>query len=66
MALTVTLKPRHSLIGKSLIPVVAKVKAVDMGEDVVLARLKKEYALEDYSLSELRSEFEKLTGSLIY
>ena len=54
MALTVTLKPRHSLIGKSLIPVVAKVKAVDMGEDVVLAKLKKEYALEDYSLSELR------------
>ena len=55
------LKPKHSLIGKSLIPVIAKVKALDRGEYVSLARLKKEYPLEDYTLSELRTEFERLT-----
>lgn len=57
-----TLKPKHSLIGRSLIPVIAKVKVTDSSEIGTLARLKREYPLEDYSLAELRTEFEKLTG----
>lgn len=56
------LKQKHSLMGKSLIPVIAKVKAMDQLGDTTLARLKKEYPLEDYTLSELRTEFERLTG----
>ena len=61
MALQV-LKSRHSLIGKTLIPVILRLKSWD-GEDIgQLARLKKEYPLDDYSITELRMEFEKLTG----
>jgi hypothetical protein len=49
------LKARHSLIGRR------HLKAWN-GEDFPLNRLKKEYPLEEYSLVELRREFEKLTG----
>ena len=35
---------------------------MDLGENVLLARLKKEYPLEDYTLIELHTEFERLTG----
>ena len=48
-------KPKHTLIGKSLIPINAKVKAADL-RLVELARLKKEYSLEDYTFTELRSD----------
>ena len=56
------LKLRHSLVGKSLIPIIGQVRA----EDVVdfLARLKKEHPLENYSVNEMHSEFEKLTSVL--
>ncbi|XP_062580551.1 uncharacterized protein LOC134242478 [Saccostrea cucullata] len=64
--MAVVLKPRHSLIGKSLVPVVLKLKASDgNSEDLTLARLKRGYPLEDYSLAELRTEFEKLTGESV-
>ena len=44
-------KQKHSLMGKSLIPVIAKVKAMDQVWDTTLARL------------ELRAEFERPTGN---
>jgi hypothetical protein len=62
----VVLKPKHNLIGKNLIPVVFRLKADDgmiLGGNLLpFARLKKEYPMEDYSLVELRIEFERLTG----
>ena len=59
------LKPRHSLAGKSLVPVILRLKSLE-GEDVMeLARLKRGYPLEDYSLVELRMEFERLTGESV-
>ena len=60
------LKPKHNYIGKNLIPVILRLKAEDgtaVGDDQLsLARLKKEYSLEDYTLVELRMEFERVTG----
>ena len=62
---SIVLKPRHSLAGKSLVPVILRLKSWE-GEDVMeLARLKRGYPLEDYSLVELRMEFERLTGESV-
>ena len=46
-------------------PVIAKVKTMDQVGDITLARLKKEYPLENYTLTELRTEFERLTGESV-
>ena len=55
------LKVRHSMVGKSLIPVILKVKATtDAPEE--FARLKKDHPLTDYTLEELRTHLEGLTG----
>nr|XP_034302745.1 uncharacterized protein LOC109620194 [Crassostrea gigas] len=58
------LKPKHSLVGKSLVPVILKFKAqVERIEECDLNRLKKKgHALTRYNLDELRAEFEGLTG----
>ena len=51
------------MIGKSLVPVILKVKTcigTDVPED--FARLKKDHPLADYSLEELRTHFEGLTN----
>uniref|UniRef100_K1Q110 Uncharacterized protein n=1 Tax=Magallana gigas TaxID=29159 RepID=K1Q110_MAGGI len=57
------LKPKHSLVGKSLVPVILKFKAqVERIEECDLNRLKKGHALTRYNLDELRAEFEGLTG----
>lgn len=59
------LKPRYSLIGKSLIPVILKVKATCNQSELQaegFAKLKKDHSLSDYSLEELGVEFAGLTG----
>ncbi|KAJ8309742.1 hypothetical protein KUTeg_011607 [Tegillarca granosa] len=58
------LKHKHSLIGKSLIPVVLKLKSFD-GEALEFSRLKKDNPLEAYTQAELGSEFQKLTGESV-
>lgn len=62
--MTVVLKQKHSLQGKSLLSLILEVKA-DQSERDTLARLKKDHPLERYSLEELKSEFNKLTGETI-
>jgi hypothetical protein len=55
------LKPKHSLIGKNLLPIVLRLKA--QGEEpALLARLKREHPLENYTLEELLTEFGRLCG----
>lgn len=61
LEMTLIFKPKHSLLGKSLLLVIIEVKATQGGTDT-FARLKKDHPLEQYSLEELRSEFHKLTG----
>ena len=57
------LKPRHTLIGKGLLPMILEFKSFSADIGVAdLARLKKDHALENYSLDELATEFKKLTG----
>ena len=58
------LKPNCSLVGKSLIPAIIKVKAVDDGEQTLpeLSRFQKDQPLESYSKPALIKEMEKLTG----
>jgi len=61
------LKVRHSLIGKSLIPVINQVKALEEGLPLPeLARLKKGHPIENYNLNELHQEFERLTGDFYF
>jgi hypothetical protein len=61
MSQHVILKPKHSLIGKNLIPIVLRLKA--QGEEPpLLARLKREHPLENYSIEELLTEFGRLCG----
>ena len=62
--MTVVLKQKHSLLGKSLLSLILEVKA-DQSETDTLARLKKDHPLERYSLEELKSEFNKLTRETI-
>uniref|UniRef100_A0A8W8MT24 Uncharacterized protein n=1 Tax=Magallana gigas TaxID=29159 RepID=A0A8W8MT24_MAGGI len=51
------LKPKHSLVGKSLVPVILKFKAqVERIEECDLNRLKKGHALTRYNLDELRTD----------
>ena len=62
MVLTV-LKAKHSLVGRSMIPIIIEMKGSDdMGGDGQFARLKKDHPLEHYNMEELTSEFKKLTG----
>ena len=61
--MAVTLKPKHSLVGRSLLPVIMQLKTTEELEgDGQLARLKRDHPLEHYSSEELISEFRKLTG----
>jgi hypothetical protein len=57
------LKSRHTLKGRNLVPIVTRTRA-DEGDlqSGDLARLKKDHPLSTYSLTELITEFEKLTG----
>ena len=49
------------MVGKSLFPVILKVKAnIDAPEE--FARLKRDHPLMDYTLEELRTHLEGLTG----
>ena len=60
------LKLRHSLIGKSLIPVILRVNEFEdelQGER--MARLKKDHCLTQYSMEELGIQFAGLTGKVI-
>ena len=62
MVLTV-LKAKHSLVGRSMIPIIIEMKGSDdMGGDGQFARLKKDHPLEHYNMEELTSVFKKLTG----
>ena len=58
------LKPRHTLIGKGLLPMILKFKSTEETDIDVdnFARLKKDHPLVNYSLDELATEFLKLTG----
>lgn len=60
------LKLRHSLIGKSIIPVILRVKGFEdelQGER--MARLKKDHCLTQYSMEELGIQFAGLTGETL-
>ena len=57
------LKHRHSMVGKSMVPVYMKLRT--QNEEISpeqLARLKKDHLLTRYSLEELKTEFEGITG----
>lgn len=56
------LKPKHTLIGKSLLPMILKFKSADDIDPENLARLKSTYPLTKYSVDELAAEFVKITG----
>lgn len=63
---TQVLKTNCSSVGKSLIPVIMRVKAVDPDVHInKFSRLKKEEPLESYSKATLITEFEKLTGKIL-
>lgn len=63
---TQVLKTNCSSVGKSLIPVIMRVKAVDPDVHInKLSRFKKEEPLESYSKATLITEFEKLTGKIL-
>ena len=60
------LKLRHSLVGKSLIPVILRVKGFEdelQGER--MARLKKDHYRTQYSMEELGTQFAGLTGETL-
>ena len=60
------LKPRHTLVGKGLLPMVLEFKSAESNVAVTdLARLKKDHHLNNYSLEELAMEFRKLTGEAL-
>uniref|UniRef100_A0A8W8L9T9 Tyr recombinase domain-containing protein n=1 Tax=Magallana gigas TaxID=29159 RepID=A0A8W8L9T9_MAGGI len=64
--MTLVLKPKHSLFGKSLLPVIMELKSNQPGMQIdTFARLKKDHPLEKYSLEELKVEFNRLTGETI-
>ena len=57
------LKPNCSLAGKSLIPIILRLKAVDADVDLVeFSWIKKDEPLESFSKAALIADFEKLTG----
>jgi hypothetical protein len=60
--MAVTLKEKHSLMGKSILPILMELKVAPMPAQLGLARLKKDHPLEHYKLEELQLEFKKLTG----
>lgn len=52
--MTLVLKPKHSLLGKSLLPVIMELKSNQPGMQIdTFARLKKDHPLEKYSLEGL-------------
>jgi hypothetical protein len=60
----IVLKPKRSLHGKSLLPIIMRLKDVDVNslDEGELARLKKGHPLENYTLEELEQEFTALSG----
>ena len=63
-AMAQVLKPNCSLAGKSLIPIILRVKNADAEAVLGLSRLKKDEPLESLTKVELIAQFEKLTGNL--
>ena len=60
------LKLRHSLIGRSMIPVIMQVKSQDEPLAVErLTRLKKDHALDQYSLDDLTQQIYGLIGETL-
>ncbi|CAC5386655.1 unnamed protein product [Mytilus coruscus] len=60
------LKSRYSLVGKSLIAIILKVKAHQTQiPDESFNKLKKDHSLLDYSFEELETEFNGLTGEVM-
>ncbi|VDI46410.1 Hypothetical predicted protein [Mytilus galloprovincialis] len=59
------LKPNCSLAGKSLIPIILRVKNADAEAVLELSRLKKDEPLESLTKVELIAQFEKLTGESV-
>ncbi|CAC5409138.1 unnamed protein product [Mytilus coruscus] len=57
------LKPNCSLVGKSLIPIILRVKTADAEAILEFSRLKNDEPLESLPKVELIAQFEKLTGS---
>ncbi|KAK3103081.1 hypothetical protein FSP39_016318 [Pinctada imbricata] len=60
---SITLKRRHSLKGKNILPLVRKMKAVGRGDRMpALARLKSNTPLDEMSRDDVISAFRELTG----
>ena len=55
--MSITLKQRHSLLGKNLLSLALRLKATDVDSvgERELARLKKDHALTRYSIDELET-----------
>ncbi|CAG2202826.1 unnamed protein product [Mytilus edulis] len=64
-AMAQVLKPNCSLAGKSLIPIILRVKNADAEAVLELSRLKKDEPLESLTKVELIAQFEKLTGESV-
>ncbi|CAG2246538.1 unnamed protein product [Mytilus edulis] len=64
-AMAQVLKPNCSLGGKSLIPIILRVKNADAEAVLELSRLKKDEPLESLTKVELIAQFEKLTGESV-
>ena len=59
------LKPRHTLVGKGLLPMIIGYKNLSNDIPVTdLGRLKKDHPLNNYSLDEIATEFNKITGKV--
>ncbi|KAJ8300927.1 hypothetical protein KUTeg_022446 [Tegillarca granosa] len=66
LAIMSVLKLKHNFIGKSLFPVIIKMKAMDEPLDErEMARLKKEHPLTRYTEEDLIGHFEGLTGESV-
>ena len=57
----VVLKPRHSLVGRSLTPLMLDVNKLEGELLHTLCRLKKDHNLDSYTYEELENAFKKLT-----
>ncbi|XP_076093963.1 uncharacterized protein LOC143064766 [Mytilus galloprovincialis] len=64
-AMAQVLKQNCSLAGKSLIPIILRVKNADAEAVLELSRLKKDEPLESLTKVELIAQFEKLTGESV-
>ncbi len=56
------LKPKHSLVGKNIPPVIVAIKNHEGEAPKPMARLRKEHPFESYEEEKLMTELESLTG----